>query len=223
MHFSLFTKVTTLTFGILIVIGSIVIYLLDMRNFFVGKSWHESVFYSLFQSITTRSGGLSTMDVSLLTESNHLWMSFLMFIGASPSSAGGGIRTTTFALAVIFIITYARGGSSIRIFRREVHEDDLMKAVTVTLMAMLMVFVSVLFITTYEPFSITEIMFEVTSAFGTVGLSLGITAELSTFTKIILMILMFIGRVGIITFLFMFKKTKKTGDYHYPKERISIG
>ncbi|WP_096270059.1 TrkH family potassium uptake protein [Paucisalibacillus globulus] len=223
MHFSLFTKVTTLTFGILIIIGSIVIYLLDMRNFFVGKSWHESVFYSLFQSITTRSGGLSTMDVSLLTESNHLWMSFLMFIGASPSSAGGGIRTTTFALAVIFIITYARGGSSIRIFRREVHEDDLMKAVTVTLMAMLMVFVSVLFITTYEPFSITEIMFEVTSAFGTVGLSLGITAELSTFTKIILMILMFIGRVGIITFLFMFKKTKKTGDYHYPKERISIG
>ncbi|WP_042145150.1 TrkH family potassium uptake protein [Paucisalibacillus sp. EB02] len=223
MHFSLFTKVTTLTFGILIVVGSIVIYLLDMRNFFVGKSWHESVFYSLFQSVTTRSGGLSTMDVSLLTESNHLWMSFLMFIGASPSSAGGGIRTTTFALAVIFIITYARGGSSIRIFRREVHEEDLMKAVTVTLMAMLMVFVSVLFITTYEPFSITEIMFEVTSAFGTVGLSLGITAELSTFTKIILMILMFIGRVGIITFLFMFKKTKRTGDYHYPKERISIG
>jgi Trk-type K+ transport system membrane component len=223
LHFSLFTKVTTLTFAILIVVGTIVIYLLDMNQYFVGKSWHESLFYSLFQSVTTRSGGLSTMDVNELSESNHLWMSFLMFIGASPSSAGGGIRTTTFALAVIFIITYARGGSSIRIFRREVHEEDLMKAVTVTLMAIFMVFISVLFITTYEPFSITEIMFEVTSAFGTVGLSLGITGELSTVTKIILMLLMFIGRVGIITFLFMFKKTKKTGDYHYPKERISIG
>ncbi|WP_047982971.1 TrkH family potassium uptake protein [Ornithinibacillus californiensis] len=223
LHFSLFTKVTTLTFAILIVVGTIVIYLLDMNQYFVGKSWHESLFYSLFQSVTTRSGGLSTMDVSELSESNHLWMSFLMFIGASPSSAGGGIRTTTFALAVIFIITYARGGSSIRIFRREVHEEDLLKAVTVTLMAIFMVFVSVLFITTYEPFSITEIMFEVTSAFGTVGLSLGITSELSTITKIILMLLMFIGRVGIITFLFMFKKTKKTGQYHYPKERISIG
>jgi Trk-type K+ transport system membrane component len=222
-HFSLFTKVTTLTFAILIVVGSIVIYLLDMNYFFVGKNWHESLFYSLFQSVTTRSGGLSTMDVSQLTESNHLWMSFLMFIGASPSSAGGGIRTTTFALVVIFIITYARGGSSIRIFRREVHEEDLLKAVTITLMAMLMVFVSVLFITTNEPFSFTEIMFEVTSAFGTVGLSLGITPQLSTITKIILMILMFIGRVGIITFLFLFKKTKRTGDYHYPKERISIG
>lgn len=163
------------------------------------------------------------MDVSELSESNHLFMSFLMFIGASPSSAGGGIRTTTFALAVIFIITYARGGSSIRIFRREVHEEDLMKAVTVTLMAIFMVFISVLFITTYEPFTITQILFEVTSAFGTVGLSMGITSELSTITKIILMTLMFIGRVGILTFLFMFKKTKRSGDYHYPKERISIG
>lgn len=223
VHFSLFTKLTTLTFAILILVGTLGIYLLDITQFFVGKTWHESLFYSLFQSVTTRSGGLSTMDVSELSESNHLWMSFLMFIGASPSSAGGGIRTTTFALAVIFIITYARGGSGIRIFRREVHEEDLMKAVTVTLMAILMVFMSILIISTYEPFTITQIMFEVTSAFGTVGLSLGITSELSTMTKILLMILMFIGRVGIITFLFMFKKTRKSGDYHYPKERISIG
>lgn len=222
-HFSLFTKLTTLTFAILIFVGTIGIFLLDVQHYFVGKSWRESLFYSLFQSVTTRSGGLSTMDVSELSESNHLFMSFLMFIGASPSSAGGGIRTTTFALAVIFIITYARGGSSIRIFRREVHEEDLMKAVTVTLMAIFMVFISVLFITTYEPFTITQILFEVTSAFGTVGLSMGITSELSTITKIILMTLMFIGRVGILTFLFMFKKTKRSGDYHYPKERISIG
>ncbi|WP_047982174.1 TrkH family potassium uptake protein [Ornithinibacillus contaminans] len=223
MHFSLFTKLTSLTFFILIVVGTIVIYILDMNNFFANKSWHEILFYSLFQSVTTRSGGLATMDVSLLTESNHLWMSFLMFIGASPSSAGGGIRTTTFALVVIFIITYARGGNSIRIFRREVHDEDLMKAVTVTLMAIILVFTSILLITKLEPFSISTIMFEVTSAFGTVGLSLGITDQLSSVSKVILMFLMFIGRVGIITFLFMFKKTKKTGDYHYPKERISIG
>ncbi|WP_010096844.1 TrkH family potassium uptake protein [Ornithinibacillus scapharcae] len=223
MHFSLFAKLTTLTFAILIVVGTIGIYLLDFNEFFKGKSWHEAFFYALFQSVTTRSGGLATMDVSQLSEANHLWMSLLMFIGASPSSAGGGIRTTTFALVVIFIITYARGGTSIRIFRREVHDEDLMKAVTVTLMAMMMVFLSIIIITKIEPYSIVEIMFEVTSAFGTVGLSLGITGELTTMTKIILMILMFIGRVGIITFLFMFKKSKRTGDYHYPKERISIG
>ena len=222
-RFSLFTKVTTSTFFILIMIGTLFIYLLDSGNFFADKAWHENLFYSLFQSVTTRSGGLSTMDVSLLTEQNHLFMSILMFIGASPSSAGGGIRTTTFALVVIFILTYARGGERIRIFRREVYEEDLLKAVTVTLMAVITVFSSVFLISIIEPFTITQLLFEVTSAFGTVGLSLGITSELTSISKIILMILMFIGRVGIITFLFMFKKNKKRGNYRYPKEKLIIG
>ncbi len=223
MRFSLYTKVTTSTFAILIVIGTIFIYLFDINNFFVGKTWHESFFYALFQAVTTRSGGLSTMDVSQLTEQNHLFMSLLMFIGASPSSAGGGIRTTTFALAVIFIITYARGVGSIRIFKREVYEEDLLKAVTVVMMAVILVFFSVLIMTIVEPFSLTQILFEVTSAFGTVGLSLGITSEITTFSKIVLMILMFIGRVGIISLLFIFKSNKKSGKYHFPKEKIIIG
>ncbi|MBM7598768.1 Trk-type K+ transport system membrane component [Virgibacillus halotolerans] len=222
-RFSLFAKVTTVTFFALIVIGALMIFLLDITNFFADKSWHEAFFYALFQSVTTRSGGLSTMDITQLTEQNHLFMSFLMFIGASPSSAGGGIRTTTFALVIIFIITYARGGESIRIFNREVHEEDLLKAVTVTLMAIIIVSSAVMVISAIEPFSLTEIIFEVTSAFGTVGLSLGITSEISMTSKIILMLLMFIGRVGIITFLFMFKNSKKRGKYHYPKEKIIIG
>src|SRR5699024_2342509 len=134
-HFTLYTKLTTATFFILIIVGALFIYLLDVKNFFVDKSWHEALFYTLFQSVTTRSGGLSTMDVTGLTEANHLFMSFLMFIGASPSSAGGGIRTTTFALVVIFIVTYARGRQNIRIFKRENYDEDLMKAVTVILMA----------------------------------------------------------------------------------------
>lgn len=222
-RFSLFTKLTTLTFLILIVFGTIFIFLLDMNQFFVGKPWHEKFFYSFFQSVTTRSAGLSTMDVSQLTEQNHLFMSFLMFIGASPSSAGGGIRTTTFALVVIFIFTYARGGDSIHLFKREVHKQDLVKAVVVTLLAIFVAYTALIVLTAIEPFSVTELFFEITSAFGTVGLSLGITSELTTFSKIILMVLMFIGRVGIVTALFMFKRNKKGGNYHYPKERIIIG
>lgn len=223
LRFTLFAKVTSFTFFALIIFGAIIIALLDAGNFFANKSWHEVLFYSLFQSVTTRSGGLSTMDVSQLTEQNHLFMSFLMFIGASPSSAGGGIRTTTFALVLIFIITYVRGGVSIRIFRREVHQDDLLKAVTVSLMAIAFVFTSTIIISIMEPFSLSQILFEVTSAFGTVGLSLGITGDLSTVSKFVLMLLMFIGRVGIITFLFIFKKNKSSGKYHYPKERMIIG
>ncbi|RKQ37324.1 TrkH family potassium uptake protein [Oceanobacillus halophilus] len=222
-RFSLFTKVTTFTFFSLVVVGALGIFLLDLNHFFVGKTWHESFFYSLFQSVTTRSGGLSTMDVRLLTEENHLFMSFLMFIGASPSSAGGGIRTTTFALVLIYVISYARGVKNIRVFNREIYESDLAKAVTVTFMAGIIVFFSILIVMKIEPFSLMQIIFEITSAFGTVGLSLGITSELTTISKVILMILMFIGRVGILTFLLMFKSNKKNGNYHYPKEKIIIG
>lgn len=223
MRFSLFTKVTTITFFILIIVGAVFIYLLDSIGFFADKSWHEILFYALFQSVTTRSGGLSTMDISQLTEANHLFMSILMFIGASPSSSGGGIRTTTFALVIIFIITYARGGQSIRLFGREVYNDDLLKAVTVTLMAIITVFSALFVISIIEPYSISEILFEVTSAFGTVGLSLGMTSEVTTATKIILMLLMFIGRVGIVTFLLIFKNNKQSGKFHYPKEKLIIG
>lgn len=222
-RFSLFTKVTTSTFAVLVIIGSIFIYLLDVNHFFKERNLIEGIFYALFQSVTTRSAGLSTLDISLLTEQNHLFMSFLMFIGASPSSAGGGIRTTTFALVIIFIITYARGGKSIRLFNREVYEEDLQKAVTVLLMALIFIFSALILLMTIEKFTMMELLFDITSAFGTVGLSLGITADLTTISKVVLMFLMFIGRVGVITFLFMFKKNKSSPNYRLPKERIIIG
>src|SRR5699024_4522335 len=206
-RFSLFTKVTTTTFAALIVFGTGIIYLIDMFAYFKGMPADQAFFASLFQSVTTRSGGLSTIPVDQLREQNHLFMSILMFIGASPSSAGGGIRTTTFALVVIFIITYARGGKSIRLFRREVYDQDLKKAVTVTFLALVLVMGALFMISLIEPaYSMMEILFEVTSAFGTVGLSLGITGELTIVSKCVLMILMFIGRVGVITFLFMFTR-----------------
>lgn len=223
-RFSLFTKVTTTTFFFLVALGTIMIYLIDRQGFMQGKSWHEGIFYALFQSVTTRSAGLTTMDVSLLSESNHLFMSALMFIGASPSSAGGGIRTTTFVLVLIFMITYARGGKRLKLFNRQIYDKDLMKAVTIMILATFFIFAAVFLLSLVEPFSLTAILFEVTSAFGTVGLSLGITEDLTTFSKVILMILMFIGRIGIVTFLYTFRKNKQNDDYiRYPKERIIIG
>lgn len=222
-RFSLYTKLTTTTFFMLLVAGALLLYLFDMEQFFKGKAWHEVLFLTLFQSTTTRSAGLSTMDVSLLSDANQLVMSILMFIGASPSSAGGGIRTTTFALVIIFIITYARGGKRVKVFHREVYEDDLMKAVTVTLLATMMFVFGVLLVTFVEPFPLQAVIFEVASAFGTVGLSQGITPYLTTFSKIILMIFMFIGRIGLVTFLLTFRDEMTPTTIRYPKERIMIG
>ena len=222
-RFSLFTKVTSLTFFVLIAVGTLAIILLEYNHVFAGKSWHEGFFYSLFQSVSTRSGGLSTMDVSQFSEPTLLIMSGLMFIGASPSSVGGGIRTTTFALNILLIYHFARGNSRITIFNREVAQEDLRKSSVVTLIAFLFVSVSVVALTVSESFTLTEIIFEVCSAFGTTGLSMGITPDLSNFGKALLIILMFIGRVGIISFLFMMGGKEKKLNYQYPKERIIIG
>ncbi|SEB00699.1 potassium uptake protein, TrkH family [Thalassobacillus cyri] len=223
-RFSLFAKLTSFTFLMLVIFGMVMIIFFEFNHFFADKNWHEILFYALFQSVTTRSGGLATMDVGQLTEQTKLFLSSLMFIGASPSSVGGGIRTTTFALLVIFMLTYARGQTRVRVFRREIHDDDLIKAVVVTIMAVMICFVAVVALTITEPYTIGDLLFEVTSAFGTVGLSTGITPGLSTFAKFVLMSLMFIGRIGILTFLFTLKQEKKkTGKYHYPKERIIIG
>ncbi|MTH54299.1 TrkH family potassium uptake protein [Bacillus mangrovi] len=222
-RFTLFSKLTSLTFLGLIVFGTIGIILLEAQHFLKGKSWHEAFFYALFQSSTTRSGGLVTMDVAEFSEATLLFMCFLMVIGASPSSVGGGIRTTTLALNVLFIYHFARGNKSIKVFKREVHHTDVTKSLVVTILAMMICFFSTVILMAIEPFSMLEILFEVSSAFGTTGLSLGITADLSTPGKLIIIVLMFTGRIGMVTFLLMLGKRDKEPNYKYPTERIIIG
>ncbi|MDE1438567.1 TrkH family potassium uptake protein [Bacillus licheniformis] len=221
--FSLFTKLTSVTFFLLVIGGAIGIFAMEARFAFSGKSWHEVFFFSLFQSTTTRSSGLATIDISQFTHTTILFMCMLMFIGASPSSVGGGIRTTTFALNLLALFHFARGNKSVKVFKRELHQADLMKSLIVTLMAVILVFVSTLILTVTEKHSLLELLFEVCSAFGTTGLSMGITPDLSTIGKSVIILLMFIGRIGIVTLLYLFGRKEIEANYHYPKERIIIG
>ncbi len=222
-RFSLFTKITTLIFLALLVFGTLFIYIFEFNHFFKDKSWHESFFYAFFQSVSSRSGGLSTMDVAEFTTPTLLLLSILMFIGASPSSVGGGIRTTTFAINLLFLFHFARGNRSIKVFKREIHEEDIIKSLVVTLMATIICFSAVVILSATENHDTLAIIFEVASAFGTCGLSMGITPDLTNIGKCIIIILMFIGRVGILSFLFMIGGKEKSAKYHYPKERIIIG
>lgn len=222
-RFSLFTKITTITFAALLVFGTVMIILLEFQHSFKGMVWHEAFFYALFQSATTRSGGLSTMDVTLFSDSTLLVISLLMFIGASPSSVGGGIRTTTFALNLLFLYHFAKGRKDIKIFKREIHEDDVRKAFAVTIFAIIICFIAIIVLSISEKQPLLAIIFEVCSAFGTTGLSMGITTELTTFGKWVIMILMFIGRIGLVSFFLLLRGKEPDLHYHYPKEKIIIG
>ncbi|MED1124035.1 TrkH family potassium uptake protein [Bacillus atrophaeus] len=221
--FTLFTKLTTITFGFLVFFGAVGVFVLEAKHSFAGKSWHDILFLSLFQSTATRSGGMATIDISQLSEPTLFLICALMFIGASPSSVGGGIRTTTFALNLLALFHFARGNKAVKVFKRELHPADLMKSLVVTMMAILLVFGSTLILTITEKHSLLEILFEVCSAFGTTGLSLGITADLSDIGKCVIMVVMFIGRIGILTFLYLIGRKEIEANYHYPKERVIIG
>ncbi len=223
-RFSLFTKITTATFGLLLLIGTVVILALEMFNSFSDMSWHEAFFTALFQSVSSRSGGLVTYDLNEFSQGTNIFLSALMFIGASPSSVGGGIRTTTFAIAILFLINFARGKNEIQVFNREIQLIDVFRSYAVIILATFMVLVATIALSISEPtLPLTAILFEITSAFGTCGMSLGITDQLSTFGKVLVMALMFIGRIGLISFLFTIGgRTTKT-KYHFPKERVIIG
>lgn len=222
-HFSLFTKLTTSVFFILMVVGALFLYLFERRHFLNGMSWHESFMYSMFQSVTSRSAGLVTVDISQFTDASQLWMSVLMFIGASPSSVGGGIRTTTFAIIILTVFMFARGRSTIQIFRREIMQEDIIRAFVVASVGGMIVIISIIALVILENQPLAALIFEVCSAFGTNGASTGITSELSTTSKIIVMILMFIGRIGILSLLFIIRGRGKQNLYHLPKERVIIG
>jgi len=222
-RFSLFTKLTTITYGLLLLFGTLLIFVMEFNRRFAGMSWHEAFFYSLFQSTSTRSGGLVTIDVSTFSEPTHLVLSLLMFIGASPSSVGGGIRTTTLAIAILFLIHFSRGNNQIQVFGREIHLIDVYRSYVVIILASLMSMLSILLIMIFDSHELMPVIFEVTSAFGTSGMTMGITPDLSTPSKFIIMMLMFIGRVGLISFLFMIGGNNKKTKYHYPKERVIIG
>ncbi|MEK4082115.1 TrkH family potassium uptake protein [Solibacillus sp. FSL K6-1126] len=223
-RFSLFTKITTVTFLLLIVIGTIFIFVIEYNHFYANKPWHQSFMYSLFYSISSRTGGMAITDISEFSLPTHLFLCILMFIGASPSSAGGGIRTTTLAIMLLAMYYYAKGDKTVKVFKREIVEEDIIKSFIVFTTAMLLCSVAVIILVCIEPaFSLIEILFEVSSAFGTVGLSLGITPELSTAGKVVIMMLMFIGKIGIFTFLFFMGGKTIKHKYHYPKEQVIIG
>ncbi|MCQ6559050.1 TrkH family potassium uptake protein [Paenibacillus mendelii] len=221
-HFSLFTKITTLTFAVLIVVGALLFYVFEQGRFLQDKSWHESFFYALFHSVSSRSGGLSTMDISLLSTSTMMMLSGLMFIGASPSSVGGGIRTTTFFVLVAAVFAYMRGYKEVKVFGRELEEDDIKRAFIVFFAAIGLIFTSVLLLTAFEDIPFERLLFEVCSAFGTTGLSAGITETLGTASKIVLIITMIIGRIGLVNLLLL-KKDDQPVRIRYPKEHVIVG
>ena len=222
-RFSIYTKLTMITTMILWVGGIIGFYIFEYNHFLVDKGPIEGFFYAAFSSLTTRNAGFATADMNDFSTATLTMLSGLMFIGSSPNSVGGGIRTTTVALMVLAIISFARGKQYINLYGREIETQTIYKSFMIYIVATLIVCLSTILICVSDSFSLMEIFFEVCSAFGTTGLSMGITSMLTPFAKIVLIITMFIGRIGIVTFLMFFRANAHPVKVRYPKVDIIIG
>lgn len=225
-RFSLFVKITSFTYIALMAVGAAAIWLMERTSFMEGKSAAAQFFYSLFNSVTARSGGLATMDFNDFSAGTQFLLSMLMFVGGSPSSAGGGIRTTTFAVLVLTLISVARARKEVTVLNRTLKHDDVLKSFFVFVLGAILCVVSIIVLDATElgAFPLSAVIFEVTSAFGTTGASVGITPDLSAAGKVLLCVLMFVGRVGILTILFLFHNEKqRVSNIRYPEEKIIIG
>jgi len=221
--FSIYTRLTMVTTILLWVIGIVGFYIFEYDHFLADKGLIEGFFYATFNSLTTRNAGFATVDMNAFSIATLTMFCGLMFIGSSPNSSGGGIRTTTVAIMVLAILSFARGKEYVNIYGREIETRTVYKAFMIYIVGTLIVCLSTILISFSDSFSLMEIFFEVCSAFGTTGLSMGITGSLTAFAKIVLIITMFIGRIGIVTFLMVFRANAHPAKVRYPKADIIIG
>jgi trk system potassium uptake protein TrkH len=222
---TLHSKVVLIMSASLIIIGTIVIFIFEFNNPKTLKplDWGTKILASYFQSVVPRTAGPNSLDLTVLRQATQFFIIILMFIGASPGSTGGGIKTTTFTILIGAMIAMVRGKDNITLYRYRLAQDRVYKAITLTIFALFLVILVTMVLTTTEDAPFLKILFEVTSAFGTVGLSLGVSPELSIIGKILISYMMFIGRLGPLTLAYALTPNSEKELYKYPEGKVIIG
>ncbi len=224
-RWSLHTRITVAATAVLLVAGPFLVLVLEWTN--VDTLGPMGVWDKLqaawFQGVTPRTAGFNTIDIGAMHDETLNIMTCLMFIGAGPASTSGGIKVTTFAVLGFAMWSEVRGDSDINIFRRRLPVGISRQAMTIALLSLTIVFTTAVILDTISPFSFTQTSFEAASAFGTVGLSTGITGALPTFGQLVLVVVMLAGRIGPTTFVMALALRQRQRAYAFPEERPIIG
>lgn len=221
---SLHSKIMIIGTLVLNVVAMITIFLLEMDNpATLGKLAPDEQFWaSYFQAVSPRTAGFNTIDLSQIEDSTAFVTMILMFIGAGSASTGGGIKLTTFIVIIFTVYTFLKGKKNIVMGGRTIDQTVVLKALAISTVSLLFVVAAIFILTITEDASLTEIMYEVLSAFGTVGLTMGLTYHLSVVGKLVLIFIMFLGKIGPLTLLFSLAK-KDTNAIRYPTEDVLTG
>lgn len=227
------TKTVLTTTAALIIIGAAFFWILEHTHTMAGRPVSESILISVFQSVTCRTAGFNTIDIGSLHDATLVMMIFLMFIGASPGSCGGGVKTTTLALILSFTISRTRRKKRVNLFKKSIPPETVSRSLSLILVCGALIGVVLFMIlagnavqsdyTGHVESRFLGYLFESVSAFGTVGLSMGMTPSLSAWGKIWIILLMLVGRVGILTFSYIVAGGGASEGIEYAEENIMIG
>lgn len=218
------SKLVLIMTSVLLLIGFLFFVILERHSEFASMlSTEQYVLQGVVYTVTPRTAGFSAVPFSEFGIPLTVFTLLLMWIGASPVSTGGGIKTTTMAVTLIHLFTVLRGKSRIELFFRTISESTIIRAYSTVLLSLVVVFVGSFLLSVFEKKQFIDIIFEVVSAYATAGLSRGITADLSTVSKLILCAIMLMGRVGILTFFMSIVPAGREEKYQYPSEYIVVG
>ena len=226
-HFKVHTKIAITTSIALIFAGALIIFVAEYGNpTTIGLlSLPDKMMSSLFQSVTTRTAGFATLNMALMKSASLFVIMILMFIGGSPGGTAGGIKTTTFAIMILMITAELRGHKELIVFNRRIPREHFRKAFVVAFMLLTTVTIGIIFLNLTESYDFLSISFEAVSAIATVGLSMGITSGLSSVGKVIIILLMYLGRIGPLTLMLSVNRSglRKGHELSYPVGDILIG
>ena len=220
--FSLHTKTVLTVTAILVLGGAVLLFVFEHNNTGIDKPLSEEIWVALFGSVTARTAGFNTVDTAALSSASKLITIILMFIGGSSGSTAGGVKTTTVAVILIFLIAGMRGQDNIHFYKRRIRDDILRKSVIIISTNLLLLLFGATVLCAAQGFNITDAVFETTSAISTVGMTTGITRDLNLISELVIIFLMYCGRVGSISFgISLFERRKP--PVSYPEESVTVG
>tara|TARA_R110001592_G_scaffold154837_4_gene384124 strand:+ start:1348 stop:3096 length:1749 start_codon:yes stop_codon:yes gene_type:complete len=217
------SRINLITTISLTAIGFVLFFMLEYNNTMAEHSFFGKIVTALFGAATPRTAGFNSVDMAALSFPTLVLTLLLMWIGASPSSTGGGIKTSTFAIATLNILSIARGKTKIEVFRREISDISVRRSYAIISLSLVVIGFGIMVISMFDgDKTLMQIAFECFSAYSTVGLSLGITGDLTSVSKIVLVIIMFVGRVSMLSIMIAIMDKVKHKSYRYPTEEITI-
>ncbi|NTW06056.1 MAG: hypothetical protein HGA27_08065 [Peptococcaceae bacterium] len=222
-HYSLHSKLVLVVTLSLLVLSAVFFAMMEWNYSLKELGQGEKWLASFFQGTTTRSAGFNTLNISSMHSSTLFLFTILMFIGSSPGSTGGGIKTTTFGVLFLASKSITMGDRDIKLFNRRVPFDQVYRALAILILSAFLVTVVTMVLTITEKADFLTIFFEVVSAFGNVGLTMDLTAKLSDFGKMLITLTMFFGRMGPLTVAVALAEKKELVNIRYPEERIIVG